>query len=150
MPSDRSTIQKTFMELFARHDLKIPDENLRDGTPGSLPYGSGRIMFAFGIDEREGGVGFMEYYAHHRIGGDFRGRIYQDGRHVSLPALSTMIAYNPDIPGDYERKEKENREEYKRIMRELIDVGIFSGGPVPGSLMINSHLVLRKEKEEDR
>ena len=142
------------MELFARHGLKIPDENLRDATPGSLPYGSGRIMFAFGIDasgtdDTEGGAGFMEYYAHHRIGGDARGRIYEDGRHVTLPELSTMIAFDPAIPGDYERKEKENREEYGRIMRELIEVGIFSGGPVPGSLVINSHLVLRKEDEED-
>jgi len=149
MPADRSAIQKKFRELFERHDLRIPDENLRDGTPGSLPYGSGRVMFAFGIDDAKGGAGFMEYYAHHRIGGDSRGRIYEDGRHVRLPELSTMIVYNPDVPGDYERKKKENREEYERIMRELTDVGIFSGGPVPGSLVINSHLVLREEEEEE-
>lgn len=139
------------MELFARHDLKIPDENLRDGTPGSLPYGSGRIMFAFGIDasgtdDSEEGAGFMEYYAHHRIGGDARGRIYEDGRHVHLPELSTMIFYNPDIPGDYERQEKKSREEYERIERELIDVGIFSGGPVPGDMAVNSYLMKKKDE----
>lgn len=146
MPPDRSAIQKKFIELFGRHDLKIPGDHLRDGTPGSLPYGSGRLMFAFGTDD---GAFFMEYYGHHRIGGDCRGRIYEDGRHVPLPELSTIICYNADIPGDYERKEKKSREEYTRIMKELTDVGIFSGGPVPGSLLINSHLVLREEEEEE-
>lgn len=106
-------------------------------------------MFAFGTDDAEGGAGFMEYYAHHRIGGDARGRIYEDGRHIDLPELSTMIFYNPDIPGDYERQEKKSREEYERIERELIDVGIFSGGPVPGDMAINSYLMRKKDKKDD-
>lgn len=184
MPADRSTIQRLFMELFSHHDLKIPDENLRNGTPGSLPYGSGRIMFAFGIDtsipdtsgtdasipdisgtdasgtgttgtgttgtdDAKGGAGFMEYYAHHRIGGDARGRIYEDGRHVQLPELSTMIFYNPNIPGDYERQQQKSREEYGQIERELQEVGIFSGGPVPGDMVVNSYL-MRKKDEGDK
>lgn len=174
MPADRSTIQRIFMELFSHHNLKIPDENLRSGTPGSLPYGSGRIMFAFGIDtsgidtsdndafgtgttgtgntgsdDTEGGAGFMEYYAHHRIGGDARGRIYEDGRHVRLPALSTMIFYNPDIPGDYERQQQKSREEYEQIEREFEEVGIFSGGPVPGDMVVNSYLMRKKDEEDD-
>lgn len=157
MPPDRSTIQKIFIELFGHHDLKIPDKNLRDGTPGSLPYGSGRIMFAFGTDasgtdDTEEGAGFMEYYAHHRIGGDTRGRIYEDGRHVRLPELSTMIFFNEKIPGDFERQQQKSREEYERIERELVEVGIFAGGPVPGDMVINSYLMRKKDegdKEDD-
>ena len=145
MPSDRSTIQKKFIELFERHDLKIPDEHLRDGTPGFLPYGSGRIMFAFGMDD---GAFFMEYYAHHRIGGDARGRIYEDGRHVQLPELNTMVVFNDTIPGDRERQEQKSREEYERIEQELVEVGIFSGGPVPGDMVINSYLMRKTEGEE--
>ncbi len=145
MPDQRKAIQETFMKLFEGHNLKIPDDNLQKGKPGSIPYGSGRIMFAFGTEDE---TGFMEYYAHHRIGGDSRGRIYEDGSHVSLPELCSMVAYNPNIPGDRERREKENREEYEWIFNELVEVGIFSAGPVPGSLMMNAHLVMRKDEED--
>jgi len=36
MPPDRSIIQNVFMELFARHDLKIPGEIYDRGEVGNV------------------------------------------------------------------------------------------------------------------
>lgn len=98
-------------------------------------------MYIFGImDGRE----FFEYYAHHRMG-DNRGRIYADGEFESLPELPSFVFYDPNVPGDEERKEKDYQEEYERIFNELVERGLFSAGPVPNSLIINSYLRMKKD-----
>ena len=76
-------IQDTFTKKFERFTMKIPEENIIERTPGSIPYGSGRLMFVFGFSDS---IEFMEYYGHHRMG-DCRGRINEDGKSVSLPEL---------------------------------------------------------------
>ena len=45
------TIQKVFRDSFRSLDLNLPVENLRERKPGSLRYGSGRIIFVFGDEE---------------------------------------------------------------------------------------------------
>jgi hypothetical protein len=77
-------IQTVFMKTFQGSDLKVPEENLRERTGSSIPWGSGRVMFIFGKEE---GREYLEYYAHHRIGGDSHAKIFDDGETVSLPNL---------------------------------------------------------------
>ena len=89
-------IQDTFTKKFEHFTMKIPQENLLERTPGSIPYASGRLMFIFGISDN---IEFMEFYGHHRMG-DCRGRIYEDGKFVNLPELPSFFGYDPKIPGD--------------------------------------------------
>ena len=105
-------IQDRFTKEFDQFTMKIPNENLLERMPGVIPYGgSGRLMFVFGISD---GIEFMEYYAHHRMG-DCRGRIYEDGKFVSLPELPSFFGYDPKIPGDEEKKKKEYQKEYEKM-----------------------------------
>lgn len=134
-------IQDTFTKEFEQFKIKIPEENLLERKPGSIPYGSGRIMFVFGVND---GTEFMEYYAHHRMG-DCRGRIYEDGKFVSLSELPSFFGYDPKIPGDEEKKKKEYQEEYEKIYNELIKTGLLSAGLVPNSLLVNSYLRMKKD-----
>lgn len=134
-------IQDVFMKKFEHFSMKIPEENLLNRTPGSIPYASGKLMFVFGDDD---GSEFIEYYGHHRMG-DCRGRIYEDGKFTCLRELPSFFGYDPKIFGDKERKEKEYQEEYEKIYKELEERGLFSAGPVPTSLVINSHLRMKKD-----
>ena len=134
-------IQDTFTKKFEHFTMKIPQENLLERTPGSIPYASGRLMFVFGVSDN---IEFMEYYGHHRMG-DCRGRIYEDGKFVNLPELPSFFGYDPKIPGDKEKQEKDYQEEYETIYNELIKSGLLSAGPVPNSLLINSYLRMKKD-----
>jgi hypothetical protein len=140
---DLETIQKVFKDSFQSHNLKLPVENLRDRKPGSVPYGSGRILFVFGTEE---GREYLEYYAHHRMG-DSHGKIYDDGEEVSLPELSSMFSYDPKILGDQEKREAEMKKEYRETFEDLERKGLLAAGPVPGSLLINAHLVMKNNKK---
>ena len=134
-------IQDTFTKKFEHFTLKIPQENLLERTPGSITYGSGRLMFVFGISDN---IEFMEFYGHHRFC-DCRGRIYEDGKFVSLPELPSFFGYDPKIPWDKEKQEKDYQEEYETIYNELVKSGLLSAGPVPNSLLINSYLRMKKD-----
>ncbi|MCK9593292.1 MAG: hypothetical protein M0Q91_14910 [Methanoregula sp.] len=125
-------------------NLKLPEENLKERKPGSMRYGSGRIMFVFGNEgERE----YLEYYSHHRIGGDSHVRIYSDGERISQPELSSIVCYNPDIPGDFEKENAEMEREYRETYDDLAKKGLLSAGPVPGSLLVNAHTVMKKDEQ---
>jgi hypothetical protein len=141
--NDLKTIQKVFRDSFRSLDLILPLENLRERKPGSLRYGSGRIIFVFG-DEK--GREYLEYYAHHRIGGDSHVRIYEDGEVVVLPELSSIFSYNPDIPGDMDEKKARMERSYRETYEDLAKKGLLFAGPVPRSLLINAHLAMRKEE----
>ena len=134
-------IQDAFIKEFEQFKINIPQENLQDRKSGSIPYGSGRIMFVFGAAD---GMEFMEYYGYHRMG-DCRGRIYEDGKLMSLPELPSFFGYDPKIPGDKEKKEKDYQEEYEKINNELVKSGLLSAGPVPNSLLVNSYLRMKKD-----
>ena len=138
-------IEQAFAHRFKHFDLRLPDENVRERRKGSIPYGSGRIYFVFG---EEGGREYLEFYAYHRMGED-HARIYDDGDYIDLPELCSMFGYNPDIPGDKERKEAEMQHRYRETLDDLIAKGLFDDEPVPGSLAINSYLVLHGDGGED-
>ena len=142
MKKSLQKIQKTFRGLYYR-TLEIPEENLRERKPGSIPCGSGRLTFVFGVSE---GREYLEYYLHHRISGDSHGRIFEDGRHESLPELSTMYGCNPDIPGDEERSRREMEKNYREVFEDLKKKGLLDAGPV--SLQVNAHLVMKGDGED--
>ena len=138
-------IQDAFAERFQHFDLRLPDENVHDRRKGSMPYGgSGRIYYIFG---EEDGREYLEYYAYHRMG-ESHGLIWEDGTRESLPELCSMFGFDPKIPGDKERKEAEMQRRYRETLEDLIEKGLFDNEPVPGSLAINSYLVLHGDDEE--
>jgi len=135
-------IRDTFRKEFSRFSLTLPEENLQGRTPGSLPYGGGgRLFFVFG---REDGREYLEYYGHHRMG-DCHGKISDNGQHVILPELCSSYGYNPDIPGDEEKKRAEMEREYRELLEDLERKGLLDAGPVPVSMAMNAHLVLKPE-----
>lgn len=141
---DMNKLQEAFIQRFSHFDLHLPEENLRDRRKGSLPYGSGRIYYVFG---EEDGREYLEYYAYHRMG-ESHGRIWEDGTRESLPELCSMFGFDPKIPGDKERKEAEMQMRYRETLDDLVAKGLFDDEPVPGSLAINSYLVLHDEDAE--
>lgn len=148
-PERRSlkALEETFDRRFRNFpETRLPEENVRERRKGSLPYGSGRIYFVFG---EEDGREYLEYYAYHRMGED-HARIYDDGTKVDLPELCSMFSFDPKVPRDKERKEAEMQKRYRETLDDLVAKGLFDDEPIPGSLAINSYLVLHNEDEEKR
>ena len=145
-PSSLETIQKMFVERFYHWGLRLPEENIQGRRKGSLPYGTGgRIFYIFG---EEAGVEYVEFFAYHRMGQD-HAQYYEDGRVVDLPDLDSGYTSNPKIPGDQERKKAEMEKRYQETLNDLVKKGLFSDEPVPGSLAINSYLVLHSDESEE-
>jgi len=79
--------------------------------------------------------------------GEDHARFYDDGTKVDLPELCSMFSFDPKIPGDKERKEAEMQQRYRETFEDLIAKGLFDDEPVPGSLAINSYLVLHGDDD---
>lgn len=90
----------------------------------------------------------MEYYAYHRMADD-HSRIWEDGTLEGLPELSSLYGCNADIPGDRERARARMQQEYRETLDDLIAKGLFDNEPVPGSLAINSYVVLHGDDGGD-
>jgi hypothetical protein len=98
--------------------------------------GPGRIRYVFGVD---GGGRFLEFYSFHRVWGDLHARIREDGTVESLDVLETAVATTGDPDEDRRLIEAQNRRN-RRLLEELDDAGLLSGGPVPASFEINAAL----------
>ena len=64
-----------------------------------------------------------------------------------------LVQLHPDISGDRERKAAEMRKKYRETLEDLVAKGLFDDAPNPGSLVINSSVVLHgddAENEEER
>ena len=96
--------------------------------------GAGLVRYVFGEDDRGG---FLEFYSFHRIWGDVHARIYEDGTVEHLDVLETAVATTGDRDEDGRRVEAQN-ERNRRLLRELDEAGLLSGGPVPASFEINA------------
>jgi hypothetical protein len=64
-------------------------------------------------------------------------RIYDDGECMDLDAICSMYGYDPKIPGDQERAERENREYNQRVYKELQEKGL-------DMMSVNTYLSLNK------
>ena len=136
-------------ELKVRHpewgiEIQPPPEGPSSGAVRQ-PGGSGLIRYVFGENERGR---YLEYYSFHRIWGDSHRRIYGAGDVESLDTLETMRVVDPDPATDRKNVEEQN-ERNRRLLEELDAKGLLSGGPVPGSFVINSALVTGVLDEEE-
>lgn len=63
-----------------------------------MPYGSGKLFYIFDEDE---GREYLEYYAHHRIGGDDHKKIYENGEYRGSMSSYEVFCYNGDRKKSY-------------------------------------------------
>ncbi|MEA2432749.1 MAG: hypothetical protein QOG54_206 [Actinomycetota bacterium] len=126
-----------FKELHPGWDvIELPPKGSSSGAIRQ-PEGSGLIRYVFAENER--GM-YLEYYSFHRIWGDSHVRIHETGEVEYLDTLQTMYV----VTGDKVHDDRERDEMYvrnQRLMTELEDAGLLSGGPIPGSFVINSAIV---------
>ncbi len=107
---------RKFEQHFKHWNIVLPERDLADRSPGFIAKAGWSIRYIFGKDgDRE----YLEFYAMHRMTDDRHVRIYEDGEGEELDAICSMYISNPNIPGDQERAEKENREHNQRVYREL-------------------------------
>lgn len=117
-------------------DLEPPPAGPRRGFARQRG-GSGRIRYAFGADERGE---FLEFYSFHRVWGDLHARIRADGKIEPLDVLETAVPVTGDPDEDRRVVEAQN-ERNRRVLQELDEAGLLSGGPIPASFELNAALV---------
>lgn len=107
--------------------------------------GSGSIRYTFSRNEPKP---YLEFYSFHRIWGDLHARIYESGEVEHLAVLETTLFVTGD-PAKDEQQRKEMNLRNQRLMEELEAAGLLSGGPVPGSFVINAAIVTGAVDVED-
>ena len=117
-------------------DLEPPPRGPMGGAIRQ-PDGSGLIRYRFAEDDRGP---YLEYYSFHRIWGDSHVRINESGEMEYLDTLATTTIVTGDPETDRQQKERLH-ERNQRLLEELERAGLLSGGPVPGSFVINSAIV---------
>lgn len=114
-------IKKSFDQYFLNWEIVLPEGNLTNRLAGNILKAGWTIRYNFGMEH---GREYLEFYAVHRMTDDRHSKIYDDGEIVDLDAISSMILYNPKIPGDEEQQSRINCERNKRIYKELQDKGL--------------------------
>lgn len=130
-----------YFEERYRETFAIPEDALQERKSGSMRIATFRFNWVFGEAD---GYEYMEFYRFHRFG-DEHARIWEDGTVEDLDTLETMYTYNPDIPGDEERKREESARRYESLLEELSGAGLLE--KVPGHTAINTFLMLQKDEE---
>jgi hypothetical protein len=133
-------MNRNFEERY-RETFVIPEDALQERKNGSMRIATFQFNWVFGEAD---GYEYMEFYRFHRFG-DEHARIWEDGTVEDLDVLETMYTYNPEIPGDKERKEEESAQRYEILLGELSEAGLLE--EVPGHTAMNTYLVLWKESE---
>lgn len=99
--------------------------------------GSGLIRYTF---SKNGPNPYLEFYSFHRIWGDSHARIYGSGEVEHLAVLETTLEVTGDPTKDGQQREQQHRRN-RLLMEELEAAGLLSGGPVPGSFVMNAAIV---------
>ncbi|HEX2294085.1 MAG TPA: hypothetical protein VHN37_02120 [Actinomycetota bacterium] len=135
-PSHDALVRK-LVEMHPGWDLEIEESHgpLRSGYVRQRG-GSGLVRYVVGEDDRGR---FLEFYSFHRIWGDLHARIRADGTVEDLDVLETAVATTGDPAEDRRLAEAQNRRN-RRLLKELDEAGLLSGGPVPASFEINAAL----------
>ncbi len=132
-------VKREFGKYFSHWNIELPEEDVAKRSPGFITKAGWSIRYIFGKDgDRE----YLEFYAMHRMTDDRHVRIYDDGEGEELDAICSIYISNPNIPGDQERAEKENREHNQRVYRELQEKGL-------DMMSVNTYLSLNKVPPSD-
>ena len=114
-------------------DIQPPPEGPISGAAREAG-GSGLIRYTFSGDERKP---YLEFYSFHRIWGDLHARIYESGEVQHLAELETTLGVTGDPDKDRQQREDQNRRN-QALLEDLEAAGLLSGGPVPGSFVMNA------------
>lgn len=106
------SLSEKFREWFGRFGLELAPEDVRTRSPGTVRGRGWTVQYCFGADERGD---YVDFYAVHRMTTDEHTRLYGDGHHVELDALTTICELSPDP--DTQRILRENFEDYNRRVR---------------------------------
>jgi hypothetical protein len=139
-------IKEVFDRLFADQGIVLPEEVVTGRLPGSARQqgGSGLTRFAWG---QKDGQPYLEFYSFHRIWGDYHGRVYTDGSMEILSTLQTNYVTGRS-PEDDQRSLEQMHEHNRRLLEDLEEAGLGSGGPVPTSFTINAYLTTADRTEQ--
>jgi ribonuclease HII len=122
-----AAIEARFAEYFANWTIHLPEGAVQLEEPGLIQQDGWVIRYVFGNDA---GGSYLEFYATHRMTNDRRARIYGSGETSDLEALETMYGYDPKIPGDRDRAQRENRRRNTRVTKELEAHGLYPDGNI--------------------
>jgi hypothetical protein len=118
--SKHAKIKEAFAAYFKDFDIQLPADVRPSG--GLIKQAGWNIRYTFGQD---GGRSYLELYALNRMTNDRHLRIYEDGTVQTLGIVSQGVTFNPDVPGDRERSERERRASDERLIAELKQKGLW-------------------------
>jgi hypothetical protein len=114
--SEHAKIREAFAAYFKDFDIALPDVIPASG--GLIRQAGWNIRYTFGQD-------FLELYAMHRLTNDRHLKISEDGTVETLATVSPGAMFNPEIPGDRERAEREQKDSDDRLITELKQKGLW-------------------------
>jgi len=129
-----------FDRYFNHWNIELPEQSLTNRSPGFIAKAGWSIRYIFGSEScRE----YLEFYAMHHMTDDRHLKIYEDGECVELDAICSMYGFDPKIPGDQERAEREHREHNQRVYKGLQKKGL-------DMMSVNTYLSLNKVPQEKK
>lgn len=117
----RENIALVFKEHFKNWDIELPIESIEAGSKDNIVKHGWSISFLFG---KKNGKEYLDYYAMHRMTNDSHVRIWESGTVTNLPAVFDVYGFNPDIPGDEEKKQQRYYSHNKKVKQLLIEKGL--------------------------
>ncbi len=120
--SDLATIASKFAECFTRREVRLPESNLQEREPGEIHDQGLIIGFCFGEDSRGE---YLDFYAQHRVAGDWHCRIHADGTMEDLDVYLYFLPLHPDAAEEDKREAQRQFDEHnERVRRELERKGL--------------------------
>jgi ABC-type sulfate transport system substrate-binding protein len=105
-------IKNKFKEIYP--ELSFPEGQVR----GTVESENLSVRYCFGEDEN--GVPYLDIYSSNKMG-SMHLRIKHNGETEALDTYQEGFSYDPDIPGDEERAQKEHRVHNERVGKMLLD-----------------------------
>jgi len=124
-----SAIKAAFDTYFAHWGITLPERALETRASGVLRAAGWHIRYRFG---QEGGRDYLDFYATHRMTNDRHVRIDSDGQVTHLEAMLDFFSYDPNVPGDKERAEREYTAHNRRVARLIAEKWPEENSPAAG------------------
>jgi hypothetical protein len=106
-------IKKHFDEYFSNWKIELPEKDLADRLNGYIAKSGWLIQYCFGT---ENGMGYLDFYASHRMTNDRHLRIYENGETKELLAYLEFFFF--DDNGTGKRKYEEHNKEVRKMLIE--------------------------------